>query len=100
VTDWYRVTRDVPAADPNNHYGADVAKDTIWPEYRGPLYGCCDLDNGIALEDQHGAAFEFPRDAVERLVLSGEGADSLARRFGKPTRFDLADTAPISEVPF
>lgn len=80
---WYRVTRDVPADETRNQSGSAIAADTIWPEYNGWL-GESDTDRLIALERPDGTFFGFPRDAVEPMVLSGEGRDALAERFGDP----------------
>lgn len=60
----YLVVRDVPASDPHNFLGRDVAAGETFEEFDGCTYGCIDWANGVALTSPSGSFFEFPRDAV------------------------------------
>lgn len=80
MTRWYRVTRDVAADERNNLYGDSVTAGSVFPESAGPLYGCCDLQNGVALVRADGSFFEFPRDAVEPAEASAWDVTAVSGR--------------------
>lgn len=63
----YRVTRTVAKDEPGNYADREVAEGEVFAEFGGCSYGSCDVDNGVVLENERGAFFEFPRDAVEQV---------------------------------
>jgi hypothetical protein len=66
----YRVTRLVHPGEPNCTAGRDVLPGTVVFQFLGATWGCCDLENGIAVTDSpdgHGEFYELPRTAVKPL---------------------------------